>query len=414
MNTDTKPAPIPSWDHAEVFDSNGALALQHDGFDRMYCTNVQHVEVGPLDPVSHQAWVDLIVEAPKLARRVASLEKALLDTTKECEAYSDAIGAPDYSGGPEDAGPDPLHYDLWHLAEERRKSALLLTLVQRYASECSSCDRKGTVEYGPNAGQPCPDCADIRAVLAEVNAPRPHAESRWACPKCKSLNVQVALPAWHRETAGLNLEFVETDAEADVLFWFCEDCEESDSGMPTDTLAPPAIAEQLTPEEIEAIKAAGPHEPLVLNRIGSALTRIIYPDDERQPCAGFVPKQTVKTRLDMLLAAAHDGDLTEDEGIELRDLLRDGQPPGKFVEVRPGLRIEVEADLRPEDKARIDAAFARLNDDLAAIDEQDPPDPQDSCEHDWNHTGTAYGGDDESYRGEGRVICRKCGADGDA
>ncbi len=36
------------------------------------------------------------------------------------------------------------------------------------------------------------------------------------------------------------------------------------------------------------------------------------------------------------------------------------------------------------------------------------------CAHDWVYTGTAYGGDDESFRGEGRVICRLCGADGDA
>lgn len=34
--------------------------------------------------------------------------------------------------------------------------------------------------------------------------------------------------------------------------------------------------------------------------------------------------------------------------------------------------------------------------------------------HRWSHTGTAYGGDDPSYHGEGRVICCYCGADGDA
>lgn len=34
--------------------------------------------------------------------------------------------------------------------------------------------------------------------------------------------------------------------------------------------------------------------------------------------------------------------------------------------------------------------------------------------HDWRFTGTAYGGDDESYRGEGRAYCCLCGADGDA
>lgn len=34
--------------------------------------------------------------------------------------------------------------------------------------------------------------------------------------------------------------------------------------------------------------------------------------------------------------------------------------------------------------------------------------------HKWAYTGTAYGGDDESYRGEGRAYCCICGADGDA
>ena len=34
--------------------------------------------------------------------------------------------------------------------------------------------------------------------------------------------------------------------------------------------------------------------------------------------------------------------------------------------------------------------------------------------HEWAYTGTAYGGDDESYHGEGRCYCIHCGADGDA
>lgn len=34
--------------------------------------------------------------------------------------------------------------------------------------------------------------------------------------------------------------------------------------------------------------------------------------------------------------------------------------------------------------------------------------------HAWSNTGTAYGGDDDSYRGEGRAYCSCCGADGDA
>lgn len=36
------------------------------------------------------------------------------------------------------------------------------------------------------------------------------------------------------------------------------------------------------------------------------------------------------------------------------------------------------------------------------------------CTHDWSFTGVAYGGDEESYHGEGRCYCSRCGADGDA
>ena len=38
---------------------------------------------------------------------------------------------------------------------------------------------------------------------------------------------------------------------------------------------------------------------------------------------------------------------------------------------------------------------------------------EESCLHEWVYTGTAYGGDDESYSGEGRVYCSLCGEDGD-
>lgn len=41
----------------------------------------------------------------------------------------------------------------------------------------------------------------------------------------------------------------------------------------------------------------------------------------------------------------------------------------------------------------------------------------DACENPGGHkfvcTGTAYGGDDESYHGEGRCYCVYCGKDGD-
>lgn len=34
--------------------------------------------------------------------------------------------------------------------------------------------------------------------------------------------------------------------------------------------------------------------------------------------------------------------------------------------------------------------------------------------HEFAHSGTAYGGDDPTYHGEGRSYCLHCGADGDA
>ena len=34
--------------------------------------------------------------------------------------------------------------------------------------------------------------------------------------------------------------------------------------------------------------------------------------------------------------------------------------------------------------------------------------------HEFHYTGTAYGGDDPSFSGEGRCFCIHCGADGDA
>lgn len=34
--------------------------------------------------------------------------------------------------------------------------------------------------------------------------------------------------------------------------------------------------------------------------------------------------------------------------------------------------------------------------------------------HRFAYSGTAYGGDDDSYHGEGRAYCMHCGADGDA
>ena len=45
----------------------------------------------------------------------------------------------------------------------------LLALAKRYASECAECGGTGIArDPDTNMGGPCPDCADIRAVLAKA------------------------------------------------------------------------------------------------------------------------------------------------------------------------------------------------------------------------------------------------------
>jgi len=63
-------------------------------------------------------------------------------------------------------------------------------------------------------------------------------------------------------------------------------------------------------------------------------------------------------------------------------------------------------------------AFAAINlvdEDAEEDDDGDYPPP---CTNPGGHkfecTGTAYGGDDERWHGEGRCLCIHCGADGDA
>lgn len=52
---------------------------------------------------------------------------------------------------------------------------------------------------------------------------------------------------------------------------------------------------------------------------------------------------------------------------------------------------------------------------LARSDEDPPGDRcTDPRGHKFECTGTAYGGDDERWHGEGRCLCVYCGADGDA
>jgi hypothetical protein len=63
-------------------------------------------------------------------------------------------------------------------------------------------------------------------------------------------------------------------------------------------------------------------------------------------------------------------------------------------------------------------SFASLVDvhagEVASEPELDPGQRGPCPGHEFVCTGTAYGGDDESYHGEGRSYCIHCGADGDA
>ena len=61
-------------------------------------------------------------------------------------------------------------------------------------------------------------------------------DSRWACPKCGSHDVEIALPMWCREDTGYDLTPYHLDGEADVLYWLCNTCEASDHDEPTDLL----------------------------------------------------------------------------------------------------------------------------------------------------------------------------------
>lgn len=56
--------------------------------------------------------------------------------------------------------------------------------------------------------------------------------SRWKCPECGSQSVQISLPTWYYEGKDYSLTFVQTDSDADVMYWYCDDCNEGGRGMP--------------------------------------------------------------------------------------------------------------------------------------------------------------------------------------
>ena len=86
---------------------------------------------------------------------------------------------------------------------------------------------------------------------------------------------------------------------------------------------------------------------------------------------------------------------------QLRDLLRAAGMLTAEMEPKPSAEAVAEAAPVP----------------AAPDDETDvgyPPPCTDPGGHEFECTGTAYGGDDERWHGEGRMLCVHCGADGDA
>lgn len=44
----------------------------------------------------------------------------------------------------------------------------LLVIAQECAEACAECNGTGVPEFGDDAGKSCPDCADVRAVIAKA------------------------------------------------------------------------------------------------------------------------------------------------------------------------------------------------------------------------------------------------------
>jgi len=107
-----------------------------------------------------------------------------------------------------------------HRAYEAGESDALRAAIDAIADACQKT-RREVLDLLREA-------RDDHDALARVEA----GESRWACPECGSLQVQISLPAWHVETTDGQLVFVETDAEADPRSWYCEECTESGNGEP--------------------------------------------------------------------------------------------------------------------------------------------------------------------------------------
>lgn len=77
------------------------------------------------------------------------------------------------------------------------------------------------------------------------------------------------------------------------------------------------------------------------------------------------------------------------------------------------LREQLRALVRRHSFGSVERALDEINQQAANTAEADD-EPAENCAHEWIFTGTAYGGEDSRWHGEGRCFCAKCGADGDA
>lgn len=73
---------------------------------------------------------------------------------------------------------------------------------------------------------------EVRAQTERGTTTENTSRSAWRCRVCASEHVQVSLPVWFHEYQDGELRAVEVDAEADVKWWYCEDCGETGDGEP--------------------------------------------------------------------------------------------------------------------------------------------------------------------------------------
>jgi hypothetical protein len=101
-------------------------------------------------------------------------------------------------------------------------------------------EEEGRIEIGLFDGEESRDVIPVslegalalRDALDKAILGATRGQSRWCCPNCHSLNVQVSFPTWFRETPDFTLLYCEVDGEADIQWWYCEDCDETGDGAP--------------------------------------------------------------------------------------------------------------------------------------------------------------------------------------